>query len=262
MKTCEICGKEILEESAGCAFCMKTPGQDSGSSLESALLKDFRGYASKEGKKFVGVFKALDEEDAKRRLFDQGFEFIRIEPVVLLEEAQDHPFFPKFRLFLTRCLTQPIMIVVPIVLIFLGVTLYQNTLVAIKNQAAASAESARRATYPHIGDRIILQPGYFLTENKRIFNTALVHQRSGNIEALKALFAGQRRMLVTQEGMRFIYEGRDGVVPKAARVRFVDTEEILYVDHDGIDIERSKAEEAQRDAGASSGRSKTSAQAK
>ena len=86
-----------------------------------------------------------------------------------------------------------------------------------------------------------------------IFNTALNHQRSGNIAALKALFAGQRRMMVTKEGMVFIYEGRDGVVPKAAKVRFTDSQEILYVDHDAIDIKRSKAEAAAREAAASPG---------
>ena len=42
-------------------------------------------------------------------------------------------------------------------------------------------------------------------------------------------------------------------MPKAAKVRLKDTQEILYVDHDAIDIKRSKAEAAEREAAASSG---------
>jgi hypothetical protein len=225
---------------------MEKAASAEGVSMVDSVLKDFRGYASKDGKKFLGVFKALDEADAERRLLEQGFEFIRIEPVIPVPETKDTPIFSKVSHLAKRSFAQPILVVIPIILIFFGVSLYKNTLVAIQKQMVVSAEAARRATYPHIGDIIILQPGYFLTENKRIFNTALVHQRSGNIEALKALFAGQRQMLVTREGMRFVYEGRDGVIPKAARVRFENSQEILYVDHDGIDIARSKAEDARR----------------
>ncbi len=247
MKMCEKCGKEIPEPSEGCDFCAKRAAAEEGMSMADSVLKEFRGYASKDGKKFAGVFKALDEADAERRLLEQGFEFVRIEPVVpSVVETKEPPIFSRVSLLAKRSFAQPILVVIPILLIFFGASLYKDTLLAIKNQMVVSAEAARRATYPHIGDLIILQPGYFLTENKRIFNTALVHQRSGNIAALKALFAGQRAMLVTRDGMRFVYEGRDGVIPKAARVRFENSQEILYVDHDGIDIARSKAEEAQR----------------
>lgn len=254
MKVCEICHKEIPEGLETCHSCAKMLLDDSSEMpLHAAVLKKFRGFATRDGKKFSGVFDALDEEDARKKLLESGFEFIKVEPIVQGEETETLPHSPRIRLFLKRCFSQPVMVIVPVVFIFVGILIYQSTLVALRDQMVASFEAARRTSYPQVGDQIILMPGYFLTENKRIFNTALTYQRSGNTEALKALFSGERRMMVTREGMKFIYEGRDGVVPKAAKVRYVDSEEILYVDHDAIDIHRSKEEAAQREAATSAG---------
>ena len=232
MRACESCGKEIPDETVGCAFCKEVQkGLLSEVSSKNPVLKKFRGYATKGGKKYAGVFEAVDEQDARQRLLDQGFEFVNIKPDLPPEIKRIHPLKLLFQRIWDKCCSQPILIMIPLVLIFLGVSLYQNTMETIRNRALAEEQSRPKGFQP--GDKVILKQGYFMTGRTDLFNTALTHQRSGNAIALQKLFQN-RAMVITREGMKVIYAGWDGLVPRAALVRFENSQDILYVDHEAL----------------------------
>jgi hypothetical protein len=241
MKRCAVCSQEIQDEATECGFCKEAREKISPvAPFPAPVLKRFKGFATQRGKKFSGVFEARDEQDARQRLVDQGFEFIEIEPERVEAPEKRHSTPGWLREILFVCRSQPIILTVPLVLIFLSVSTCFKAKEAIRNKASASI---KELTFPQPGDRVYLKQGYFMTDDKKIFNTALNYQRSGNIAALKNLFSG-RPMVVSKEGMVVRYEGREGLIPRAAKVSFQNSKDILYLDYEGINLERSVLEAA------------------
>jgi len=232
MKNCEICGKEMQDDAVECVSCREaraaaaakpaTPGS-------APALKRFRGFATVNGKKFTGVLEALDEVDARQRLVDQGFEFVRVELDKPEEPKKVNVLVRLWRELLRICTAHPIVLAIPPLLILLVLSYNENA----KNSIHEPAAVAVRFVAPKPGDLVALKGGYFLAEDKKIFATAVLHQRSGNTAAFKRIFS-QHPMMITKEGMSVIFEGRDGIVPGATKVKFQDGKDIMYTDYEAI----------------------------
>ena len=229
MKKCEACGKEIPEEVTECAFCKETREKVLPGAAPS--LRRFKGFATVAGKKYAGVFEAFDEQDARQRLMAQGFEFIRVEPERLTAPPKVNFLRLYFNKILQICSAHPILLAIPPLLILLVLSYNEDA----KNSIHAPVAHAVHFSAPKPGDLVALKGGYFLAEDKKIFATAVLYQRSGNTAAFKRIFS-QHPMLITKEGMSVFFEGRDGIVPGAIKVKFQDGKDIMYTDYEAIQL--------------------------